>query len=219
MRGLYSLRGLYPLCDVDALARVGLEPLAFVDAVLAASPKPALVQLRAKSWEPARILALLQALVPRAEAAGVPLVVNDHPALARGAAARMVHLGQNDAPEQPPRDLAHGRSTHDLDQLRRALAEAPAYVAYGPVYATASKSNPEAVVGLDGLQAAHALTRARGIPLCAIGGIDAGRLVAVAPHCELVAVIGVLVHPDPVVVTERAGRLAEALLQARNEPP
>jgi thiamine-phosphate pyrophosphorylase len=42
------------------------------------------------------------------------------------------------------------------------------YVAIGPVFATASKANPDPVVGLEGVRRARAAT---GKPLVAIGGI------------------------------------------------
>jgi thiamine-phosphate pyrophosphorylase len=42
------------------------------------------------------------------------------------------------------------------------------YIAIGPVFATSTKSNPDPVVGLDGVRQARALTRK---PLVAIGGI------------------------------------------------
>ena len=43
------------------------------------------------------------------------------------------------------------------------------YIAIGPVFSTASKVNPDPVVGLDGVREARALTRK---PLVAIGGIN-----------------------------------------------
>lgn len=210
--------GLYPLCDVDALARVGLLPLPFVRALLAADPLPALIQLRAKSWSKPQILELLSELVPLMDAAGVPLVVNDHPDLAITAGAALVHVGQQDG---EPGQVPYGRSTHSLEQLERALAASPRYVAYGPVFTTASKKDHEPAVGIDGLRAAHVLTRAKGIPLCAIGGIDAHRLAAVAPHCELLAVIGALLHPeldvDPASRAARAGQGVDAVTERASQ--
>ena len=42
------------------------------------------------------------------------------------------------------------------------------YVAVGPVFATASKANPDPVIGLEGVRSAREATRK---PLVAIGGI------------------------------------------------
>lgn len=200
-------RGLYPLCDVDALARVGLAPLDFAQAVLEAAPP--LLQVRAKSWRSSQVRDLLERLAPLAGA--TTLVVNDHPELA---AFGMVHVGQDDALAADLAGVSYGRSTHTREQLVRALADAPAYVAYGPVFDTTSKQNPDATVGLAGLAEAQALAGAAGIPLCAIGGVDEARLALVAPLCDLVAVIGALVHPDARVVAERALRFTRILQDA-----
>ena len=51
-----------------------------------------------------------------------------------------------------------GLSTHNADQMRAAGREPADYVAYGPVFGTASKERPDPEVGLEGLRAARALT-------------------------------------------------------------
>ncbi len=61
-----------------------------------------------------------------------------------------------------------GVSTHNPEQLAEADQTSADYLAIGPVFATASKANPDPVVGLDGVRRARELTRK---PLVAIGGI------------------------------------------------
>ncbi|HRE90916.1 MAG TPA: thiamine phosphate synthase, partial [Myxococcota bacterium] len=70
---------------------------------------------------------------------------------------------------------------HDLGQLADALglpdSVAPDYVAYGPVFQTGTKKNPDPVVGLEGLAAARRRVEelaggAPRRPLVAIGGLD-----------------------------------------------
>jgi thiamine-phosphate pyrophosphorylase len=61
-----------------------------------------------------------------------------------------------------------GVSTHNTEQLAEADKSSADYLAIGPVFATASKANPDPVVGLEGVRRARALTRK---PLVAIGGI------------------------------------------------
>jgi thiamine monophosphate synthase len=73
------------------------------------------------------------------------------------------------------------------------------------VFDTASKRNPESVVGLDALAKAGALARAAAVPLVAIGGIDLARAELVAPHADLCAVIAALAD-EPEAVGERAAR-------------
>src|SRR3954468_17159014 len=86
---------------------------------------------------------------------GAALVINDRIDVAHAVGADGVHLGQTDLPLAKARAIA-GRmflvvSTHSADQVSAALAGKPDYIAYGPVFATATKANPDPVVGLDGL--------------------------------------------------------------------
>lgn len=106
--------------------------------------------------------------------AGAQLVINDRIDIALAVGADGVHLGQTDIPladacELVGTKLAIGVSTHDLPQVVRAAELAPAYIAYGPVFATTTKQNPDPVQGIAALRAA---VRAAGsIPVVAIGGV------------------------------------------------
>jgi thiamine-phosphate pyrophosphorylase len=207
-------RGLYPIVDIDALSARGLSPLSFAEAVLSA--RPPLLQLRNKSGSARDSLALLRALVPLCRRVGTLLFANDRPDLALLAGADGVHLGQSDLPIGAARRLAPallvGLSTHSLPELDEALGERPSYVAFGPVFDTGSKRNPERVVGLDALSEAGARARAAGVPLVAIGGLDLARAALVAPHAELGAVIAALAD-EPDAIGERALRF-QAVLSA-----
>jgi thiamine-phosphate pyrophosphorylase len=207
-----SMRGLYAILDTEALARGAVPPLAFAEAVLAA--RPAALQLRAKSASAREVLALLRQLAPLCKQAGVPLVCNDRPDLAVLAGADMVHLGQDDAPIELVRglfpSLRIGLSTHTVAQLEQALATKPAYVAFGPIFATASKKDHAAVVGVEGLRSAAVLARRAGVPLVAIGGISQARAHEIVPHADAVAVIGALVADDAREIGARALRLQAA---------
>jgi thiamine-phosphate pyrophosphorylase len=66
------------------------------------------------------------------------------------------------------RKLLIGVSTHNLSQVIAADALPIDYIAIGPVFATGSKANPDAVVGLEGVRQARRVTKK---PLVAIGGI------------------------------------------------
>lgn len=188
------MRGLYAICDVDFLLARGVEPLDFADAVLQCPP--AAVQLRAKSLPARETVELLRALRARCERLGVPIFANDRPDLALIAGCSGVHLGQTDLDIADARrvapGLAIGVSTHDLSQLEIALRERPAYVAFGPVFATLSKANPDPVVGLEGLAAASQRCRVAGVPLVAIGGLRLERAAEVARHADAGAVISAL---------------------------
>jgi thiamine-phosphate pyrophosphorylase len=188
------MRGLYAIVDVGALAAHGLDPRAFGEAVL--SVGPAALQLRAKDQPPREVLALLRELAPACRRAGVPLVANDRPDLAMLAGCDVVHLGQTDAPIERVRRLAPslrvGVSTHTFDQLDKALAAHPAYVAFGPVFETSTKRNPDPIVGVEALRAAHARAVAVGVPLVAVGGITLERAHGLIGGAEAIAVISSL---------------------------
>src|SRR5579864_2592540 len=103
----------------------------------------------------------------------VRLIMNDRADLCLAAEFDGVHVGQDDLlPESvrailgPERWL--GVSTHNPEQLVEADKTSADYIAIGPVFATASKANPDPVIGLEGVRQARALTRK---PLVAIGGI------------------------------------------------
>jgi thiamine-phosphate pyrophosphorylase len=103
----------------------------------------------------------------------VTLIMNDRADLCIAAACGGVHVGQDDVSPEAARGIVGsermlGVSTHNLEQLKQADSGPADYVAFGPVFATASKQNPDAVVGLEVLQAARAATAK---PLVAIGGI------------------------------------------------
>ena len=207
------MRGLYPIVDLDSLSKAGVAPRAFAERVLAA--RPALIQVRAK-LTPARVaLEALEQLLPLARAGGALLFANDRPDLALLSGADGVHIGQDDLPLPLVRRLGPGLrvgvSTHDLDQLTRALDLAPDYVAFGPVFTTSTKQNPDPVVGLERLALAGERARERGIPLVAIGGIDLTRAPSVARCGAAGAVIGALLDTSLDGIQSRALDLHRAL--------
>jgi len=208
-------RGLYPIVDVATLRARGLEIVDFAARVLAAHPGS--IQLRAKALGARETLELLRALVPLCRSAGALLFANDRPDLAVLAGADGVHVGQSDLSVSDVRRFAPtlkiGTSTHDERELEASLAERPDYVAFGPVFATSSKTNPEPVVGLDGLARAKEKARSAGVPLVAIGGIDRERAASIARLECIGAVIGALLPPGAELArtTELARDLERAL--------
>jgi len=191
------MRGLYAIVDTRTLRARGIHPVAFATAVLVA--KPAALQLRAKDSSPREFLALLRAISPLCREANVPFVANDRVDLAALAACSIAHLGQDDLAIERVRRIAPGLrvglSTHTPEQLARALDAEPAYVAYGPVFPTASKESPDPVVGLAGLREAAIAARRARVPLVAIGGITLERAPEVAQIADAAAVIADLLPP------------------------
>jgi thiamine-phosphate pyrophosphorylase len=163
-----------------------------------------IIQLRAKQLPPDAIRRLAGALLPVTRAAGVWLVVNDHPAIAQDVGAPLCHLGQEDFFEAGHRQVADllpsgaslqvGLSSHAPDQAGRAIAAGAAYVAVGPVYATPTKPGARPVT-LDYVRWAAAHVR---IPWFAIGGINLQNLddVLTAGACRVCVVSAILNAPN-----------------------
>jgi thiamine-phosphate diphosphorylase len=204
--------GLHVLADDDP--RWGRDPVAQARAACAGGS--AVVQLRAKRASDRVALGWAREIRALTRAAGVAFVVNDRFDLALLAEADGVHLGQEDLPPaRVPADararLALGRSTHTLEQVRAACREPVAYVAFGPLFGTASKDSPWSARGLEALAAA--VREAAPLPVVAIGGIDAARAPeALRAGARGVAVISAVAGAaDP----EAAAReLARALASA-----
>jgi thiamine-phosphate pyrophosphorylase len=112
-------------------------------------------------------------------------VVNDDVEAAIALGADGVHLGQGDAGSEQARaaGLLLGRSASNLEQ---ALAAEADYLGVGPVWTTPSKPDAEPAIGLDGLRE---ICEAVGIPVVAIGGIDASN----AGECIRAGAAGVAV--------------------------
>jgi thiamine-phosphate pyrophosphorylase len=84
--------------------------------------------------------------------------------------------------------LRVGVSTHNETQLVEALTLRPDYVAFGPIFATASKAGADPALGLEALGRAAALASAAGIPLVAIGGLTLRAAAALGRQQVLAAI-------------------------------
>lgn len=141
-----------------------------------------LVQLRVKD----RPDAIVRSEIAKAKAlcapSGTQLIVNDYWQQAIDLGCDFIHLGQGDLdgadlPAIRRAGLKLGISTHDEEELARALAAEPDYVALGPIYPTILKKMPFAPQGLPRI--AQWKKKIGAIPLVAIGGITLERVRAV----------------------------------------
>jgi thiamine-phosphate pyrophosphorylase len=192
------LAGIHVLADDDP--RWPCDPLAQAEAACAGGA--AAVQLRCKHATDAEALHLAQGVRARTRAAGALFFVNDRFDLALAAEADGVHLGQEDlAPARLPAAararLLVGRSTHTLEQARAAARAGADYVAFGPIFGTASKASrwPARGVALAG-EAARAVAP---LPLVAIGGVDAdgARALAAAGVAGVAVISAMAAALDP----------------------
>jgi thiamine-phosphate pyrophosphorylase len=177
-----KLPPLYPIIDFTCFAAKP-DPTSviarFADELLQAGAT--LIQYRDKSNNPRRILICAQEL-RRITQGRATLIINDRVDLCLVSDADGVHLGQDDLSPVAARRIFDqvfdqvkegkkriiGFSTHNLEQVRDADSMPVDYIAIGPVFATASKANPDPVIGLEGMRRAREAT---GKPLVAIGGI------------------------------------------------
>jgi thiamine-phosphate pyrophosphorylase len=131
----------------------------------------------------------------------VRLIVNDRPDIALLADAGGVHVGQEDLGVEEARAICGrdrwvGVSTHSLEQLAAADLTSADYIAIGPIFPTATKKNPDPVVGTELLRKARQMTRK---PLVAIGGITLERAAEVyrAGADSLAVIRDLICAPNP----------------------
>ncbi len=182
-----------------------------------------LVQLREKRLAPREFYREAVEALRVARGQGARLVINDRADIALAIGADGVHLGQDDLRPDAARALLGdaaivGFSTHDLRQAAEAARMPVTYIAFGPVFNTSSKENPDRVVGLEGLRRAREAVGSE-IPLVAIGGITRENARSVLEAgADSVAVISALVAvDDPSSITQRTREFLAETEKARRE--
>jgi thiamine-phosphate pyrophosphorylase len=195
---------LYAIADAGTLEPLGLT--LSEGAARMAGGGAAWIQLRGKSLTSEALYAQTRETVEALRPRGVTVIVNDRADVALCAGADGVHLGQDDIPPEEARRLLGdaaviGFSTHTLEQALRARALPVDYVAIGPLFATATKENPDPVVGAGVVAAVRGAlaSGARRTPLVGIGGITRERArLALARGCDSLAVVSDLLRDgDP----------------------
>ena len=134
-----------------------------------------LIQLRAKRESRRQRYAITESLIPIFESSRIPLVINDDVELAAAFPDLGLHIGQDDTPPIIARESLGpnriiGLSTHSLEQAKRAIDLGPmlSYFAVGPVYATPTKPEYQAV----GTKLVHKVSNLKPpTPFFCIGGI------------------------------------------------
>lgn len=195
---------VYPILDAEALAARGLAMELAAEALLEGGAR--ILQIRNKGhWSRAAFAAARQVAALCAET-GARLMVNDRADFAMLLGAGL-HVGQDDLEPAAARALMGGEpvigfSSHNADQLIAAVAEPVDYVALGPVFATASKRNPDPVVGIEALARCRPLLS---LPLVAIGGITLENArQAYGAGADSVALIAALLPEEPTRKSIRA---------------
>src|SRR5689334_20931579 len=172
-----QLPKIYPITDTAISSLTHTEQVAQL-----LSGGATFMQLREKNHSARSFFEDAAGAVRLALDAGATIIINDRVDITLALGASGVHLGQTDMPVNAARkllgpDAIIGYSTHNVDQVKEALALPINYLAFGPVFPTRSKQNPDPIAGLDQLRVARAL--AGELPVVAIGGIDVLNLAEV----------------------------------------
>jgi len=209
-----ELPRFYPILDTGALARHNYPPLLAAEAMLEAGAR--ILQLRHKGYFSRQLFEQAEYVGRLCRHFGARWIVNDRADLAVLLDAGL-HVGQDDLPPAAARrlmgpDRAVGFSTHNPAQMELAAGEPVDYLALGPIFATASKENPDPVVGLEQLRQWRTLTPR---PVVAIGGIRRDNAAAVLEAgADSVAVIGDLL-PEECTKTSVRKRVEEWIALVR----
>ena len=168
---------LYPILDAEVVLRFGDRTLEYRWNLLRrlvrdlAAAGVEILQYRNKRDDD--VLVAQDALAMREAAPSLRLILNDRAGLVQPSGWNGVHVGQQDISPAQARALVGrmamvGFSTHNDEQVLAADLQPVDYIAIGPVFPTATKSDTSPVIGLEGVSRARMLTKK---PLVAIGGI------------------------------------------------
>lgn len=189
----FNTTGIYAL-TAEELSN-GRDNIEIVAALLEAGVK--FLQYREKDKAASEMFKECVLIRAMTRKAGATFIVNDRIDLALAVKADGVHIGQTDLPPKSVRqligdDMILGLSTHDKAQL--AAAEncgVVDYVGVGPVFATQTKKDVGAAVGLDYVRYAAGHSK---LPFVAIGGIKEHNLAeVVAAGAKTVAIVSDIV--------------------------
>lgn len=212
--GSARLPAVYPILDTASVSRAGLTVLEAAEALLAGGAE--ILQFRHKNFWSREVFALAEQVACRCADAGVQFIVNDRADYATMLGAGL-HIGQDDLTPADARRVIGGKvplgfSTHTPEQMRAAQTEPVNYVAFGPVFITASKERPDETVGLEGLALVRAITSK---PLVAIGGITLENAAACwTAGADSVAIIGGLLQGQCTAAAVR-DRMADFVQESR----
>jgi len=187
---------IYPILDTGTLAA---REFSFTRAAAAWLEGGAgILQLRHKQHWGRAVFDAARDIARMCREAGALFMVDDRADIAMLLEAGL-HVGQDDLPPRDARrllgsDAVIGFSSHNVQQVCAAGGEPVNYVAFGPVFPTASKRNPDPVTGIEGLKQCRALVEK---PLVAIGGITRETAASVwAAGADSVAVIADLLPAE-----------------------
>lgn len=168
------------------------------------------VQLREKTGTTRAFIEEAVSVRAYLNSCGVPLIINDRVDVALAVGADGVHLGQSDMPLAAARALAGasmviGISAESIRDAVEAESAGADYLGVSPVFATPTKTDTAAPLGLAGLRAIRGAVKT---PLVAIGGLNRDNAAAaIRSGADGVAVVSAIVAADDPEQAARAIRL------------
>jgi thiamine-phosphate pyrophosphorylase len=178
-----------------------------------------LLQLRDKSTPLPQLFPIACRLRRLTAEAGVLFLINDRPDLALACDADGVHLGPDDLPIEAARRVLGphrliGVSCGDVAEAHRAARAGADYIGAGAIFATATKTDAGAPIGLAALRTIAAATP---LPVAAIAGINATNIADIAESgAHMACVVSAVTRAGGIVQMTRATReLVERFEQAR----
>jgi thiamine-phosphate pyrophosphorylase len=170
------------------------------------------VQYRDKHASTREMVAMAAELAALCRRMGAWFLVNDRLDVALAVDAAGVHVGQDDMPVATARRLLGpekllGVSVHNEAEIRQAELDGADHVSLSPIFATPTKPDHQAPLGLEGVRT---LSRFARVPVIAIGGIHTGNAAEVirAGARGICVVSAIIAAPDP----ERAARQLKQLV-------
>jgi thiamine-phosphate pyrophosphorylase len=136
-----------------------------------------LIQIRDKQKDAVELLAYVKASREAVNDQQTRIILNDRADIARLSPCFGLHVGQSDLTIGQSRSLLRpesvvGMSTHDVEQVKAAIALGADYVGCGPTFPSTTKSF-QSFSGIPFLEQARPLLEEANIPGFAIGGIHA----------------------------------------------
>ena len=176
------------------------------------------VQLREKECSTLEFIEEALAIKGYLNTRGVPLIINDRLDVAQAVGADGIHLGQSDMPLGMAKKIAGdsmiiGISAESLEDAIEAEKGGADYLGVSPIYATPTKTDTAAPLGLKGLREIDKVVK---IPLVGIGGLNISNAAEVIRNgADGVAVVSAIVAADDPKTA--AGDLKKTVDEARKK--
>lgn len=163
------------------------------------------VQLREKDISEAECMHIGKSVHAVTSARGIPLIINDHPSVAKAIGAEGVHLGQDDGDVVAARKLLGANSiigvtAKSVEQAIAAEKNGADYLGVGALFTSKSKTAAKRI----SFDTFDSIVQSVNIPVVAIGGISTDNIHQLSGHAMAgVAVVSALLDQDDILAGTR----------------